>query len=58
MEQDYEYRLRFYTCGRSLELQAPDARFEGIDTVADLFLNGSPCLGTYREYAPHDLNLK
>lgn len=42
MEQDYEYRLRFTPAAGVWSCRRQMLRFEGIDTVADLFLNGSP----------------
>ena len=40
MDQDFEYELEFDTPAGMLEQEAVLLRFEGIDTVADLELNG------------------
>lgn len=41
MDQDFEYELEFDTPAGMLEQEAVLLRFEGIDTVADLELNGA-----------------
>lgn len=52
MDQDFEYELEFDTPAGMLEQEAVLLRFEGIDTVADLELNGHAA-GPCGEYAPH-----
>lgn len=57
-EYDYEYEKRFVLSGEFLEHERLILRFEGLDTLADISLNGIPIASTDNMHRSYEFDVK